>query len=251
MGQYEYRNPFEHLVSVTDEYSKLVPLFEESVIPLLSATEALLDVGAGPGLVATPLSAHFERVGIVEPDTDYCLETVNKILSAGKLVTAFNGLWEAAQLGDLQFDLIICSHVLYFVDRDKWDGFLQKMVRHIRPGGRMAIVLTAKGDQVSEIVRRSLGIENVGAYPFSAGVIEFARKHGHSYEVVSMEATITTKMAGELEEMLTLFPIMHYDNGSTKKQRLEMIQNNFQEAGNYRLPYTVDIVSIEAPDAVK
>lgn len=247
MGQYEYRNPFEHLVSVTDEYSKLVPLFEESVIPLLSATEALLDVGAGPGLVAAPLSAHFDRVGIVEPDTDYCLATVNKILSIGKLVTAFNGFWEAAQLGDLQFDLIICSHVLYFVDQENWDGFLQKMVPHIGPGGRMAIVLTAKADEVSEIVGSSLRIMDVGDYPFSAGVIKHAQAHSYPYDVFSLEATITTKTAEELEEMLTLFPIMHYDNGSTMEQRLEMIRDNFQDAGKYRLPYTVDIVSIEGP----
>ena len=57
MSGSEFRSVFDLLVSTTDEYSKLLPLMEESVLPRLSKTEALLDVGAGPGLITSPLSA--------------------------------------------------------------------------------------------------------------------------------------------------------------------------------------------------
>ena len=62
---------------------------------------------------------------------------MQKALSTGNLVTAYNGVWEAAQFGEQQFDLIICTHVLYFVPPENWGDFIRKMVSHIAPDGRI------------------------------------------------------------------------------------------------------------------
>jgi hypothetical protein len=247
MSDAEFRDVFNLLVSTTDEYSHLLPLFEKSVLPRLSKTAGLLDVGAGPGLITLPLSTHFDHVGIVEPDPVYCMEAVNKVLGSGKLVTAFNGTWEAAQFGNHQYDLIICAHVFYFVAPERWDDFIQKMVPHIASGGRMAIVLVTNGDDASELIRHSLGIEEVGAYPFSAAVIENVRAHNYAFEVLPFEANITVKTAEKLLEVMALFPIMQYDKGSTKEQRLALIEEHFKGDGQYRMPYTVDAIIVEAP----
>jgi SAM-dependent methyltransferase len=246
----EFRSVFSLLVSRTDEYSKLLPLFEESVLPRLSKTEALLDVGAGPGLITEPLSTHFDHIGIVEPDRVYCLEAVKKVLQPGKLVTAYNGTWEVGRFGEQQFDLIVCAHVLYFVDPENWDDFIQKMVPHIAPGGRLAIVLVARGDDASELIRLRLGMDEPGSYPFSAAVIERLQENGNAYEVLSFEASITAETAGKLMEVMVLFPIMQYDQGSTAEQRLALIEGHFKEDGHYRMPYTVDVVMVEAPATV-
>jgi 2-polyprenyl-3-methyl-5-hydroxy-6-metoxy-1,4-benzoquinol methylase len=112
MSASESRSLFDLLISTTDEYSKLLPLFEGSVLPLLRRTDGLLDVGAGPGMITSPLSTHFDHIGIIEPDPVYCLEAVKKALAPRKLVTAFNGAWESAHLGDQRYDLIVCAHVL-------------------------------------------------------------------------------------------------------------------------------------------
>ena len=181
MSDSEFRDVINLLVSTTDEYSHLLPLLEKSVPPKLSRTAALLDVGAGPGLFTSPLSTRFGHIGIVEPDPVYCLEAVQKVLSTGKLVTAYNGVWEAAQFGEQQFDLIICTHVLYFVAPENWDDFIQKMMSHIVPGGRMAIVLVAKGDDTTELIRRTLGIEELGSHPFSAAAIERLQAHNYVF----------------------------------------------------------------------
>jgi predicted TPR repeat methyltransferase len=247
MSDSDFRSVFDLLVSTTDEYSVLLPLFEESVLPRLSKKVALLDVGAGPGLIAAPLSVHFDNIGLVEPNPVYCLEAVNKVLGPGKLVTAFNGTWEASQFGEEQFDLIVCAHVLYFVDPENWDDFIQKMVPHIAPGGRLAIVLVAKGDDASELIRRTLGMEEPGLYPFSAAAIERLQEHDNAFEVLSFEANITTEAAGKLMEVMALFPIMQYDRGSTAEQRLALIEEHFKENGQYRMPYAVDVIMVEAP----
>ena len=246
MSDSDFRDVFNLLVSTTDEYTHLLPLLE-SILPRLSRTDALLDVGAGPALFSAPLSTHFDHIGIVEPDPVYCLEAVQKILPMGKLVTAYNGVWEAARFREQQFDLIICAHVLYFVAPETWDAFIQKMVRHLAPGGRMAIALVAKGDDASEVIRRTLGIEVPGSHPFSAAAIECLQAHNDAFEVRSFEAGITAETADKLLEVLALFPIMRYDKGSTKEQRLAMIEAHFKGDGHYRMPYTVDVLIVEAP----
>lgn len=246
MSDAEFRDVFNLLVSTTDEYSHLLPVLEESVLPRLSKTETLLDVGAGPGLITSPLLPHFDHISLVEPDSVYCLEAVKKVLESGKLVTAFNGLWEAAQLGNHQYDLIISAHVLYFVPPENWGDFIQKMVSHIVPGGRLVIMLVAKGDEVTELICRTLGIEELGSHSFSMAAIEHLQAQNCAYEILPFEASITTETAEKLLEVMALFPVMQYDKGSTKEQRLTLIEENFKEDRQYRMPYTVDAVIVEA-----
>jgi ubiquinone/menaquinone biosynthesis C-methylase UbiE len=247
MSASEFRSLFNLLISTTDEYSKLLPLLEGSVLPLLRRTDGLLDVGAGPGMITSPLSTHFDHISIIEPDPVYCLEAVKKVLAPDKLVTAYNGAWESAQLGDQRYDLIVCAHVLYFVAPEDWDGFIQKMIPYLAPGGRVAVILVAKGDDSSELIRRALGIEEPGSYPFSAAAIEALQAGNYAFEVLPFEAGITAETAEKLLDVMALFPIMQYDTSSTRDQRLALIHDHFAEDGRFQMPYTVDVILAEAP----
>jgi hypothetical protein len=121
------------------------------------------------------------------------------------------------------------------------------MTPYLAPGGRVAIILVAKGDDSSELIRRSLGIEEPGSYPFSAAAIETLGAGNHAFEVLSFEAGITAETAEKLLDVMALFPIMQYDTSSTKEQRLALIHDHFAEDGRYRMPYTVDVILVEAP----
>lgn len=246
MNDNEFRNAFSSLVQATDEYTRLIPVIGEEVVPTLSKTDALLDVGSGPGLITGPLSAYFGEVTIIEPDPIYCLQAAEKILDQGKLVTAYNGFWEDAPLGDRTFDLAICSHVLYFVELEKWGHFIDKIMSHLRPGGRLAMILVTRDDNSNAIIRRALDIREVGSYPFSTAVVEYLASQGYDIDLLSFEANITAETPQELLGILTLFPIMQYDTKSTESQQLEMIQRHFSKGEGYRLPYIVDIVTTSA-----
>lgn len=243
----EFRDLFGSLVRATDEYAKLVPIMSEKVVPSLSRTEALLDVGAGPGLITGPLSTYFDEVTIIEPDPAYCLKTAEKVLAQGKLFTAFNGLWDAAPLGKRTFDLVVCSHVLYFVEPARWGPFIDKMLSHLGPDGRLAVILVARDDDSNALIRQSLDIQEVGAYPFSAAAIEYFESQGLDYNVLTFEANISAETPQELLGILALFPILQYDTKGTDAQRLEMIQRHFSAGKGYRMPYAVDIVIADAP----
>jgi trans-aconitate methyltransferase len=247
MSDSEFRDVFVSLVRATDEYTKLVPVMREEIVPTLPRTEALLDVGAGPGLIAGPLSADFGEVTIIEPDPVYCLESAEKILAQGKLMTAFNGSWEAAPLGKRAFDLVVCSHVLYFVEPAKWSRFIDKMMSHLRQGGQLAVILVARDDDSNALIRQSLDIQEVGSYPFSAAVVEYFESQGYNFDVLTFEANISAETPQQLLDIMALFPILQYDTKGTDAQRLEMIQRHFSNGEAYRMPYAVDIVTASAP----
>ena len=65
MSSAEFRSTFDGLVRATDAYTKLIPVLEETVIPTLSNSETLLDVGAGPGFLVEPLSRHFSEICLI------------------------------------------------------------------------------------------------------------------------------------------------------------------------------------------
>jgi SAM-dependent methyltransferase len=247
MSNQEFRNLFDGLVRATDEYTKLIPVLTETVVPGLSNPNALLDVGAGPGLITEPLATYFEEVTIIEPDPVYCLNALEKLLSQSKLVTAFNGTWDDVFLGSRLYDLIVCSHVLYFVEAPKWGHFIEKMISYLAPGGRLAVILVTREDNSNATIRQYLNIQKVGTYPFSAAVVEYLRGQGHKFDVLTFEANISGETPQKLLDTLALFPIMQYDTGSKEKQRLAMVQDQFNVGDLYQMPYAVDVVTVKAP----
>lgn len=74
--------------------------------PYLSPTKTLIDVGAGTGRHAVPLSERLEWVTAVEPS-----EGMRSHIAARDNITVVASAWEDAQVAPA--DLVICSHVLY------------------------------------------------------------------------------------------------------------------------------------------
>ena len=218
MSGSEFRELFDGLVSATDEYAKLIPVLKETVVPALSNAQALLDVGAGPGLLTVPLSADFGEITIVEPDPVYCLQATEKVLTQGKLVTAYNGMWDEVSLGNRFYDLIV----------------------------RLAVILVANADESKAIVRQALHIEEVGSYPFSNAVVDFLESKDYRFDVLTLEASIAAETPQELLGVLALFPIMQYDTKSTEPERMAMVREHFGAGAFFQMPYDVDLVTVTA-----
>ena len=248
MSPAEFRSMFDGLVRATDEYTKLIPVLEETVLPTLSNSDTLLDVGAGPGLLAVPLSSHFSEISLIEPDSVYCLQAVEKLLAKGKLVTAYNGIWDTAQLANRAYDLIVCSHVLYFVEPTDWHHFINKMLAHQAPGGRLVIILVAREDKSNATIQDYLSIDEVGSFPFSTAAIEYLREQGHRFDLLTFEASISAETPERLLETLALFPVMQYDTASTEAQRLDLIRTHFKVGDIYEMPYAVDVINVRASE---
>src|SRR6516225_5112644 len=91
--------------------------------PYLSPRKTLIDVGAGAGRHAVPLSRRLEWVTAVEPS-----EGMRARIPPRDNITVIASTWEDAEVAPA--DLVICSHVMYGVADPV--AFIQKMNRSAR-----------------------------------------------------------------------------------------------------------------------
>jgi len=97
--------------------------FLQVLEPYLSQRRTLIDVGAGAGRHAGPLSERLEWVTAVEPS-----EGMRSRIPPRDNITVIASTWEDAEVAPA--DLVICSHVLYGVAQPV--PFIQKMNRSAR-----------------------------------------------------------------------------------------------------------------------
>lgn len=115
------------------------------VIATLPKREAFLDVGAGGGHLTIPVSEEFRTTTVVEPDP--CQSAMFRIRCPHFAV--YNEDWSRASLEDRQFDLILCSHVLYYIPEGAWMETIGKMYRNLAPGGSLIIVMQSPYGEVA------------------------------------------------------------------------------------------------------
>jgi SAM-dependent methyltransferase len=121
--------------SSTDKRIELVKIGE--VIADLRHRRRFLDVGAGSGDLTIPLAQTFHETTIVEPNTAQ-IEFLRRRYPHFRL---HNVTWSDADLGADRFDFILCSHVLYYLDKADWMPAIDKMGAHLEQDGRLVIVL--------------------------------------------------------------------------------------------------------------
>ena len=116
------------------------------VIAGLPDRQRFLDIGAGGGHLTIPVAQQFEQTTIIEPNQKQA-EIFCRRYPAFCVHTAS---WTDVDLGDERFDLILCSHVLYYIPEGAWLAMIEKMYRHLSPGGCIVIVLQSPLGEVAQ-----------------------------------------------------------------------------------------------------
>tara|TARA_R110002074_G_scaffold143733_1_gene290932 strand:- start:2518 stop:3156 length:639 start_codon:yes stop_codon:yes gene_type:complete len=113
--------------------------------------DRVLDIGCGHGrslgvLAARASEGHVTGVDPSALMTKIALERNHKLVKAGRIDVSIGGV-EKLPFGDCSFDKAVCVHVVYF-----WkhlEEALREIVRVIKPGGRLALMLRTSADDVS------------------------------------------------------------------------------------------------------
>ncbi|MHB8164255.1 MAG: class I SAM-dependent methyltransferase [Methanoregula sp.] len=116
------------------------------VIETLPRRERFLDIGAGGGHLTIPIARQFEMTTIVEPNPRQA-EIFQRRCPDFRIC---NEYWKDIDLGDERFDLILCSHVLYYIPEGSWMQTVEKMYRHLSPGGCLIIVMQSPLGEVAD-----------------------------------------------------------------------------------------------------
>lgn len=131
----------------------------------LDGTGRLLDLGAGTGEVAVPLSKYFEAVIAVEPDN----EMINEGTQRAKKARITNIIWQQKQAEDFtdkpsSFRLATIGAALHWMDKDI---VLKKVYNLLIPAGGLAVLFSKsiwRGEEewhkaVIAVIKKYLGEE--------------------------------------------------------------------------------------------
>ncbi|MGI5336224.1 class I SAM-dependent methyltransferase [Streptomyces sp. CA-181903] len=146
-----YRRAFELFLAGTDEKddieARLVGLVEG-----LGRRRVFLDVGAGEGRTTARLAPYFERTVAVEPSA--AMREALRAACPGAVVVAEPV--DRAEPG-VGADLVLLSHVLYYLPEEEWPGTLDRVFGWTAPGGTLLVLLQDPDNACMRMVRHFTG----------------------------------------------------------------------------------------------
>ncbi len=157
--------------------------------------EAFLDIGPGPATITDRLSKFFKSTSVVEPNRAFAP------LYTSKGFIYYHDNFQKVNI-DRNYDLILCSHVLYHVPQEEWRLFLKKMVQMIGLDGKAVITMnTPTGkfhglcDSINPDYRHSRKVESV------------LQDLQISYDLIPIQSCFTVQNYDDFRALIRLFAL--------------------------------------------
>lgn len=192
-----------------------------------------IDAGAGNGVLTAILAKHFETVQAVEPNETLLPE----LATAGKNVAILDQSILEAMLPQASADLVLCSHVLYYIPQSEWDEIMKRLLYWTRPGGRIIIILQAEDTDCMKFFKKLRNEE----FPILRFMDNFAHSGtAHSVDVLRQSSTIRSQSREDLELILEfLLNLTPFENDAPLPSKQDLYQFigtlPQSEAGEYRM----------------
>src|SRR5690606_29105117 len=106
------------------------------IVGTLTERRPLIDVGAGNGVVTAMLRPLFDETLAIEPND----ALGKKLRRQCPGITVLDKTIDNIHLSPCA-DLILCSHVLYYIDRGHWLATVEKLTSWLTPEGCLVLVL--------------------------------------------------------------------------------------------------------------
>ncbi len=182
----------------------------------LDSKHTAIDAGAGNGVLTTILAKHFAQVQAVEPNETLLPE----LATSGENIEIRDQSIMEAVLPESSADLVLCSHVLYYIPQSEWDDVLNRLLFWTRAGGRIIIILQAEDTDCMKFFKKLRNEE----FPIM-GFMENFSKTGtaHSVDVVRQSSTIRSQSREDLELILEfLLNLTPFENDETVPAKADL-----------------------------
>ena len=219
LSEQEYKEAIEVLSETSQHAQLILDTIDQRVLPKLEKRYFFLDVGAGPGFMATSLAAHFEEADAVEPNPElwplYNSDSVRLIRSS----------WSEFS-EERSYDFVLCSHVLYHMPKDEMKAFIKKLLFYTKKDGLCLIALMAPRGENHQL--HSSFNPN---YVHSGQIEEVLNELGVSYEVARAQNRFSAK---SFRQMASLCRFLILEDCLTKDQRDHLDEVSFnREISSY------------------
>ena len=191
----EYESVERVFANNTGYIDHLVDFIDMNFISEGSPKESFLDIGPGPATVTDRLSKFFRSTTVIDPNKSFAPIYKEK---------GFNMYIDNFQNVDIntQFDLILCSHVLYHVPQEQWNSFLRKLNRLLNSQGKALVVLVAPKGK-SHALRSSINSD----YSNSEKVEKALKELNISYELILVQSIFKVSSYDDFRALVRLFTI--------------------------------------------
>ena len=234
-----YHDAFQIFLDHTDQKINAHRWLEQ-YIRTLPSRHVFIDAGAGEGQVTSWVAPQFAKTTAIEPNPYLCKkfrETCPEIALLAETITQATPPEPA--------NLILCSHVFYYINRDDWMENLERLVSWLAPEGVVLVVLQNHQTDCMRMLQHFLGKR----FDLSALGKTFQDQTGQQYQVniETVQAHISTSDFSSAytvaEFMLNLLPI---HNPPTREAFENYITHHFQDqAGGYRFSCHQDFLKIQ------
>jgi SAM-dependent methyltransferase len=233
-----YKAQFDSLSENTTEYRDMRQFFEDKIFPDLPALSHFLDIGAGRGNYARPFSLLFEQTTIVEPNEVFVNDTLDWAKEAGSNLRAFNASWQDLVWQGGETDLVLMSHMLYYVPKMQRLTFIRKAYETLKRGGLLLIVLNSDICGIRDVYKAFYTKDLLDEMPFGEEIAALLRAEGYpNVEERIFPAVITLpsrEEAAQLIDFLLLRRVPFNDEESIAK-REAFIDANLLHDSKYQM----------------
>lgn len=244
-----YRTAFQTFLDHTDQKEqarkRLIRLVEA-----LPARRSFIDAGAGNGKVTAWFIDYFERTIAIEPNP-HLRDELRRVCSSAEILA--DGILAArpAAAGDL----VLCSHVFYYINQADWLPTLTRLASWLSPQGALAVVIQNHQSDCMRMLNHFYGRR----FNLAQLAAAFRDAAGDRYEVEleTIPATIETAelaTAGLIAEfMLNLLPLCRTTEPATegalpappRPEVAQYLRRHFaQPAGGFRFSCDQDFLIV-------
>jgi SAM-dependent methyltransferase len=219
-----YHQAFQVFLDHTDQKANARRRLD-CLVQTLPARRVFLDAGAGNGQVTAWFLPEFERTIAVAPTPSLNAELRRSCPGAEVMAVKILDARPAAQA-----DLILCSHVLYYIEQSEWRAHLARMASWLAPDGALVVVLQNHETDCMRMLEAFLGRR----FELAALAEEFDKEHGRQYraDLQLVPAHVTTPDLASAyviaEFMLNLLPM---PNPPERRVLEEYVRKHFAGPG--------------------
>lgn len=226
----------------TTEKGALGEFLRKEILPTLSATDRLLDVGCGDGRITRKIAPFFRHATLVDSDSGVFK---NGSPSGRETDTRVNAKFPSAPLGPFPFDLVLLSHMLYYSNPSEWPKIVYSAFNRLSIQGAAAVVWQGDEGQHTEMIRH-FG----GKHPQIEPLVAACRTL-FTPEQVELFSIPTIQRTSDLEGMTHIAGFYLMDSGSQipPPQVRDYVEAHFkQEDGTYQMEHPDRVIVVRRPE---
>ena len=235
----QYHRAFQVFLDHTDQ-KDTARAWLDNQVQAVPSRQVLIDAGAGTGKVTAWYTDQFQQTVAIEPNPSLCQELRHTCPTAQVLPQMILDARPPAK-----GDLVLCSHVFYYIQRNDWMRTLEQLVSWLAPQGVFVAVLQNPETDCMRMLDHFFGQR----FNLSVLAAAFQSAHGDHYRVeldtVPARVETTNLEAAYIvaEFMLNLLPTPRPPAQGTV---LEYIQQRFAtSAGTFRFSCDQDFLRIQ------